>query len=292
MKAYIFPGMGAQKVGMGKELYDNNPEAREMFERVNDTLGFRLSDIMFYGPEEALDETDVMITAVNAYAMIVTRFMDGFKPDAIIGYSSGEFASFGASRAIDVEDAIFRINRYAKKLMAFAKTTDSKMSVVMGLSDAEVENVCSEVGDVWVANRNFTGHVVISGTRSAVKIANKKLREAGASRAMMLPFEGGFHSPIMAPVYDNTVELYAGCAFKTPICPVYSAVKAVPTMEPKEFVEMSYLHHTDGARFRDCIRHALDHGITEFEEIGAVSVLTPFVRRIRKEWEEEKCNSK
>lgn len=278
--------MGAQKVGMGKELYDHYPLAREIMERANEILGFRLTDIMFYGPEEKLEETNILITSLYVYAMTKIRCMEDYKPDAVIGYSSGEYISIGAAGAFDFDIGLSEGYDFNTKLKEFAEKSSSSLYFVLGLADSVVEDICREVGNVWISNYNYTGQVVISGYNDALKKAAKRLREVGATRVLKMPFKGGFHSPVMEPIKKDYIELYENIKVKNPICPVYSCATATPSTDPKTICERAILHHTNGVRFRDMIIHALDNGITEFEEIGAVELLTPFVKRIRKEWEE------
>lgn len=222
--------------------------------------------------------------------MVVTQCMEDYKPDVVIGYSSGEPAAVCCSGAIDFEKGVKLIHEYSTALWEYAEKTDTGMSMVWGLPDETVEKICSEVGDVWISNYNYAGNVVLSGTREAIKIANKAFREAGASRAVILPFRGAFHSPLVQPVYDVCYNAYHKSDIHAPLCPVYSAVKAIPYTDPEVIRANSILHHTEAGHFHDIIIHALDHGITEFEEIAGTKVVTPFVERIRKEWEKKKCS--
>lgn len=284
--------MGSQKVGMGKDLYDSNPKARAMFERANEILGFRLTDIMFYGPDEMLERTDFLVTVINVYAMVVTHCMEDFMPDVVIGYSSGESAAICCARVIEFETGVRQIYKFSQSLKAVSDSSKSGMSLVLGLPDNTVERICQEVGGVWISNYNYTGQIIISGYLESLKIASKLLREAGAARVLKLPFKGGFHSPVMQPALQAYINAWDESKLHQPICPVYSCVTATPSVDVNIIRERALLHHTHGVRFRDIIRHALDHGITEFEEIGAVKILTPFVDRIRKEWEEERHGSR
>ena len=282
MKAYVFPGQGAQFVGMGKDLYDNNAEAKEMFEKANEILGFRITDLMFNGTEEDLRQTKVTQPAIFLHSVILAKSLgDEFKPDMVAGHSLGEFSALVAAGALSFEEGLKLV---AKRAMAMQKACEAKpstMAAVLALSDETVENLCAEVEDVVApATYNCPGQVVISGTIEGIDKACEKMLAAGAKRALKLKVGGAFHSPLMQPAQEELAEAIAAAEFSTPRCPVYQNVDGKPHTDPKEIKENLIKQLTAPVRWTYDVQAMIADGADDFTELGPGKVLQGLISKI------------
>ena len=285
MKAYVFPGQGAQFVGMGKDLYDNNPEAKAMFEKANEILGFRITDLMFAGTEEDLKQTKVTQPAIFLHSVILAKSLgDDFKPDMVAGHSLGEFSALVAAGALSFEEGLKLVSKRAQAMQKACEARPSTMAAVLALPDEKVEALCAEVDDVVApANYNCPGQVVISGTMEGIDAACEKMLAAGAKRALKLKVGGAFHSPLMQPAQEELAEAIEAAEFNTPVCPVYQNVDGNPHTDPKEIKENLIKQLTAPVRWTQDVEHMIADGADEFIELGPGSVLQGLVKKINRE---------
>lgn len=280
--AYVFPGQGAQFVGMGKDLYDNNPEAREMFEKANEVLGFRITDLMFNGTEEDLKQTKVTQPAIFLHSVILAKSLgDGFKPDMVAGHSLGEFSALVAAGAMSFEDGLRLVATRAMAMQKACEANPSTMAAVLALPDEKVEELCAEVDDIVApANYNCPGQVVISGTNAGINAACEKMLAAGARRALKLKVGGAFHSPLMAPAKKELTRAIDATEFKTPVCPVYQNVDGKPHTNPEEIKANLIEQLTAPVRWTQDVQAMIADGATDFVELGPGKVLQGLVSKI------------
>lgn len=285
-KAYVFPGQGAQFIGMGKDLYDNYPKAHELFEKANDILGFRITDVMFNGTDEELKQTKVTQPAVFLHSVISALCLDDFHPDMVAGHSLGEFSALVAAGALSFEDGLRLVYSRAIAMQKACDIAPSTMAAVIALPDSKIEQICEETsveGNVVVAaNYNCPGQVVISGNVDAVKNACVKLKEAGAKRALPLAVGGAFHSPCMEPARKELAEAIEKTEFKTPSCPIYQNVDALPHTNPEEIKANLLLQLTSAVRWTQEATNMINDGASEFIECGPGTVLTGLIDKIKK----------
>lgn len=280
--AYVFPGQGAQFVGMGKDLYDNNPESREMFEKANEVLGFRITDLMFNGTEEDLKQTKVTQPAIFLHSVILAKSLgDGFKPDMVAGHSLGEFSALVAAGAMSFEDGLRLVATRAMAMQKACEANPSTMAAVLALPDEKVEELCAEVDDIVApANYNCPGQVVISGTNAGIDAACEKMLAAGARRALKLKVGGAFHSPLMAPAKEELTRAIDATEFKTPVCPVYQNVDGKPHTNPEEIKANLIEQLTAPVRWTQDVQAMIADGATDFVELGPGKVLQGLVSKI------------
>ena len=282
MKAFVFPGQGAQFVGMGKDLYDNNDEARAMFEKANEILGFRITDLMFAGTDEDLRQTKVTQPAIFLHSVILAKSLgEEFKPDMAAGHSLGEFSALVAAGAMAFEDGLRRGAARAMAMQKACEQNPSTMAAVLALPDEKVEEICAEIpGVVVCANYNCPGQIVISGEVPAIDAACEKLLAAGAKRALKLKVGGGFHSPCMEPARAELAEAIAATEISSPICPVYQNVDALPHTDPAEIKANLIAQLTAPVRWTQSVKNMIADGATEFVELGPGKVLQGLVSKI------------
>lgn len=283
MKAYVFPGQGAQFSGMGKDLYENSEIAKELFEQANEVLGFRITDIMFNGTDEQLKETKVTQPAVFLHSVILAKTIENFKPDMVAGHSLGEFSALVANGTLAFEDALKLVSKRAIAMQKACEITPSTMAAVLNLEDKIVEDICASIdGVVVAANYNCPGQLVISGETQAVETACKQLLEAGAKRALILPVGGAFHSPMMEPAREELAAAIEATQFHTPICPVYQNVPAKAVSDPNEIKKNLITQLTAPVRWTQSVQQMIADGATQFNEVGPGKVLTGLINKIDK----------
>ncbi len=287
MKAFVFPGQGAQFVGMGKDLYEQHSIAKELFDKANDILGFRITDIMFDGTDEELKQTRVTQPAVFLHSIISALCLgDEFKPDMVAGHSLGEFSAITAAGVLKFEDALRLVHARAIAMQKACEMAPSTMAAIIGLADDKVEEICAEVskesGIVVPANYNCPGQLVISGEVPAVEAACTRLKEAGAKRALLLPVSGGFHSPMMQPAKEELEAAIAATQFSTPVCPVYQNVDGKAYTDPEAIKQNLIAQLTASVRWTSEVQNMVAAGADEFIECGPGKVLTGLIAKINK----------
>lgn len=282
MKAYVFPGQGAQFSGMGKDLYDNSDIAKEMFNRANEILGFDITKIMFEGSADELKETKVTQPAIFLHSTILAAYLgDGFKPNMVAGHSLGEFSSLVANKALSFEDGLRLVSKRALAMQAACENQPSTMAAILGLDDDVVESLCAKVdGVVVAANYNCPGQLVISGAVPAVEKACELATEAGARRALILPVGGAFHSPLMEPAREELAAAIEATRFDTPTCPVYQNVVAKAVIDPSEIKKNLVAQLTAPVRWTQIMHAMIADGAEEVVEVGPGKVLQGLFKKV------------
>jgi [acyl-carrier-protein] S-malonyltransferase len=286
--AYVFPGQGSQFSGMGKNLYETNAAAKELFELANEILGFRISDIMFEGTDEQLKQTNVTQPAVFIHSVVAYLTMPAVTPDMVAGHSLGEFSALVANKTLSFEDALRLVSIRAKAMQAACEIQPSTMAAVLALADEKVEEVCAQVqtetGEVVVAaNYNCPGQLVISGSVKGIEVACEQMKAAGAKRALVLPVGGAFHSPLMEPAKIELAEAIQATHFNTPICPVYQNVAAAAVTDPAQIQQNLIAQLTGAVKWTQSVQAMVADGATQFTEVGPGKVLQGLVQKVYKE---------
>lgn len=283
-KAYVFPGQGSQFPGMAKDLYESNETAREMLEKANEILGFRITDIMFEGTAEDLKQTKVTQPAIFLHSVIMAKCLPDFKPDMTAGHSLGEFSALVAAGAMDFEEGLKLVSIRAQAMQKACESVPGAMAAVIALPAEKVEEICASCeGVVVAANYNCDGQIVISGEKEAVEAACIKMKEAGAKRALPLPVGGAFHSPLMEPARAELAEGIEKAVFSTPVCPVYQNVTAKPSTDPAEIKANLLAQLTSPVRWTQSVKNMLEDGAGHFVELGPGKVLQGLIAKIATE---------
>lgn len=285
-KAYVFPGQGAQYPGMGKELYENNSKAKELYDQANEILGFSITDIMFNGTAEDLKQTKVTQPAIFLDSIIQYLCIDHDTPDMVAGHSLGEFSALVAVNALSFEDGLKLVSARANAMQKACEANPSTMAAVLGMEDADVEKICASIDEIVVAaNYNCPGQLVISGSNKGIEIACEKLKEAGARRALQLPVGGAFHSPLMQPAQEELATAINAIEIKTPDCPVYQNVVAKAVTDATEINANLNAQLTGAVRWSQSVQAMIADGATSFTECGPGKVLCGLVKKINREME-------
>lgn len=282
MKAYVFPGQGAQFTGMGKDLYEQSPLARKLFDRANEVLGFSITDIMFEGQAEDLKQTKVTQPAVFLHSVILYQAMgESNTPDMVAGHSLGEFSALVANGTLEFKDALDLVSKRAQAMQKACELQKSTMAAVLGLEDSVVEEVCLETkGIVVPANYNCPGQLVISGELAAVERACETLKQRGAKRAMILPVGGAFHSPLMEPAREELAQVIAETSFHKPTCPIYQNVTTTAIIDPEIIKQNLIAQLTAPVKWTQSVQQMIEDGATEFIEVGPGKVLQGLVKKV------------